>query len=303
MRPQPLIVPAALVALLLPSPASAATNVQIAGLQVALRAQGLYPGPIDAVAGPMTLRAVTTFQRRHGLTADGIAGPRTRTALGRLGRPYFGRRMLRRPMVGWDVGVLQFLLARRGIRTGVIDGHYGRETFQAVRRYQRRAGLARDGIAGPATIRALRAGRTKAPRRPRLRSASTASVRVALGYWAARYRVEASLVRALAWMESGNQSHVTSPAGAWGVMQVTPATWRYVETVLLGDRVPHTANGNVRVGVAYLNQLLHEFRFDTRRALGAYNQGPASVRRHGLFPETRHFVRAVLALRRRSLRA
>lgn len=299
MRPKRLIVLAALVAALLPSPASAVTNVQIAGLQVALRARGLYLGPIDAVAGPMTVRAVRRFQRHRGLAVDGIAGHRTRKALGRLGRPLYGHRVLRRRMVGWDVGVLQFLLTRRGIRTGVLDGYFGRETYRAVRRYQRRAGLARDGITGPATMRALRSRRTRPPRRARVRSASPASVRVSLGYWAARYRIDGRLVRALAWMESGNQPNVTSPAGAWGVMQVTPATWRYVETILLRDRVPHTANGNVRVGVAYLHHLLHAFRFDARLALGAYNQGPASVRRHGLFPETRHFVRAVLALRRR----
>ena len=36
-------------------PALAALNPQHAGLQVALRAQGLYLGPIDAVIGPKTV--------------------------------------------------------------------------------------------------------------------------------------------------------------------------------------------------------------------------------------------------------
>src|SRR3954447_7750167 len=48
-----------------------ALNPQIAGLQVALRAYGLYLGPVDAVSGPGTVAAVKSFQRRHGLPADG----------------------------------------------------------------------------------------------------------------------------------------------------------------------------------------------------------------------------------------
>ena len=57
---------AAAVASATASPAGA-TNPQHAGLQVALRAQGLYLGPIDAIVGPQTVAAVRTFQRVHGL--------------------------------------------------------------------------------------------------------------------------------------------------------------------------------------------------------------------------------------------
>ena len=82
-------------------------------------------------------------------------------------------------------------------------------------------------------------------------------------------------------------------------MQVTPATWEYVETVLVGKRIPRTTSGNVQVGVAYLDQLLREFRGNVRLALAAYVQGPHSVRRRGLFRETRQYVAGVLALSRR----
>jgi len=64
--------------------AARASNPQIAGLQVALRAYGLYSGRIDAIAGPQTVRATRAFQRRMGLTPDGRAGPATRRALGPL---------------------------------------------------------------------------------------------------------------------------------------------------------------------------------------------------------------------------
>jgi peptidoglycan hydrolase-like protein with peptidoglycan-binding domain len=287
-----------LVALATTAPAQAGPS-QVPGLQVALRAHDLYRGEIDGIAGPMTKRAVRAFQRRARLAVDGIAGPRTRRELGRLGRPLYGKRVIRGGMRGWDVAVLQFQVRRRGLRTGVIDGIFGPDTQRAVRRFQRRASLAADGVVGPATMRALGKGAGRVAPRPRMRQASRSSIRIALGYWAARYRVGTSLVRALAWMESGNQPHVVSPAGAWGVMQVTPATWRFVETVLLRAKVPRTANGNIRVGVAYLRHMLRAFGGDRRLALGAYHQGPAAVRRHGLYGETRIFVRNVLALERR----
>jgi LysM repeat protein len=120
-----------------------------------------------------------------------------------------------------------------------------------------------------------------------------------IGHWSARYGVDARLVRALAWQESGYQNHVVSPAGAWGVMQVMPDTWQFVEDVLLGERVPRTTDGNVRVGVAFLGHLLRTFAWNERRAIAAYYQGPASVRARGLLPETTTYVENVLALRAR----
>src|SRR5436190_9323941 len=97
-----------LAVLAFPAPAAAGVSPQTAGLQVALRAYGLYSGPIDGIAGPATVRGVEAFQRRVGLRADGKAGPATRHAFGPLGRPLFGRRAMRRGVFGWDVAVLQF---------------------------------------------------------------------------------------------------------------------------------------------------------------------------------------------------
>ena len=119
-------------------------------------------------------------------------------------------------------------------------------------------------------------------------------VRGLLTYWARYYGISPSLVKALAWQESGFQQHVRSSVGASGVMQVTRQTWSYVEMVLLGRQVGHGVDGNIHVGVAYLRQLLHEFHFHERRAIGAYYQGPGAVRAHGLYPETRAFVANVL---------
>jgi hypothetical protein len=55
----------------------------------------------------------------------------------------------------------------------------------------------------------------------------------------------------------------------------------------------------LRVGIALLHHLLHQFGGNERLALGAYYQGAEAVRRYGLLPETRAYVADVLALRGR----
>ena len=266
--------------------AAALPRVQVPGLQVALYRYGYYKGPIDGIAGPMTKHAIREFQRSRRLEVDGVPGRRTRAALGRFGRPLFGARTLHRGMFGFDVSVLQFLLAKHGLRAPRITSFFGGKTDALVRQFQRKNGLAVDGVVGPQTRRALLG------ERPR-------SVRDSLLHWAVHYGVDPLLARGLAWQESGFQNHVRSRVGAAGVLQVTPATWSFVELFVIGQRVPRTSDGNVRVGVAYLAHLLHEFHGHTRLALAAYYQGPASVRRRGMFGETRHFVANVLALRGR----
>jgi peptidoglycan hydrolase-like protein with peptidoglycan-binding domain len=146
---------ASAIALAAPQPALAA-SADVAALQVALRALGLAPGPIDGISGPLTQRAVRRFQARAHLVVDGIAGPHTRRALGRRGRPRLGSRLMRIGQRGWDVAALQFLLSSRGYGPGGFDGGFGPKTALAVRRFQRAAGLAVDGVAGPATLGALR---------------------------------------------------------------------------------------------------------------------------------------------------
>jgi peptidoglycan hydrolase-like protein with peptidoglycan-binding domain len=331
---------------------SRAAAPQVAGLQVALRAWGVYGGPIDAVAGPGTRAAVRAFQERAGLPADGVAGAKTRRALGPLGRPLLGRRTIRVGAFGWDVSVLQFELTRAGLYRWPVDGFFGPETADALKRLQKRHGLVADGVAGPRTLALVRHAAPAVRAAPqevalstyvvqpgdtltalaarfhtslpalarankmgvndvlvigrKLRTPASAAVAASPGEvrslvdtWADRFGVDPALARAVAWMESGYQTNLVSDAGAWGVMQLIPSAWDYVETVLLGQDVPRTVEGNVRVGCALLRQLLQEFGGDERLALGAWYQGPRAVREHGLYPETKTFVANVLALRTR----
>jgi lysozyme family protein len=334
------------------SPAAALGRVQVPGLQVALYRYGFYKGPIDGIAGPQTKQAIRQLQRARKLEVDGVPGRHTRAALGRFGRPLFGKRTLHRGMFGLDVSVLQFLLAKHGLRPPRITSAFGGVTEQLVRRFQRKAGLAVDGVVGPATRAALLGGRrhthAAARARPAVRAhvvqpgetltsialghgtsvaaianlngldprrtllagaklrvpltqatAPQSSVRSSISHWAAHYGVDELLVRGLAWQESGFQNDVRSNVGASGVLQVMPSTWSFVELFVIGQRVPRTTDGNVRVGIAYLAHLLHQFHGDQRLALAAYYQGPAHVRRGHLLRETRRFVANVLALRGR----
>jgi hypothetical protein len=149
----------AIAAVSLAAPATAsAGSADVAALQVAMSALGLYPHAVDGVTGPWTQDAVRTFQSQHGLAADGVAGAQTRAALGRRGKPDLGARPMHSGQSGWDVAELQFLLHERGFEPGGFDGGFGPNTANAVRRYQNAAHLDVDGVAGPTTVNALRNG-------------------------------------------------------------------------------------------------------------------------------------------------
>jgi murein DD-endopeptidase MepM/ murein hydrolase activator NlpD len=153
--------------LLVPATVHAASS-RVAALQVALRAHGVYSGPVDGLSGPGTRAGVRRIQRRHGLAVDGVVGPRTRKALGRQGRHPYGSRPMRTGLRGWDVAALQFALETRGFPNGGVDGGFGPRTAAAVRRAQTFYGLTADGVAGPATLAALSRAPVRAPglRRP-----------------------------------------------------------------------------------------------------------------------------------------
>jgi soluble lytic murein transglycosylase-like protein len=120
-------------------------------------------------------------------------------------------------------------------------------------------------------------------------------IRASIRRWADHYRIPSALALAIAWQESGHQADVVSRAGAVGVMQVMPETWTYVESVLIGRPVAHTADGNARIGLAYLRHLLNIFG-NTQRALASYLQGDNSVRTQGIFRSTRRYIANILAI-------
>jgi hypothetical protein len=265
---------------------------RVAALQLALFKRGYYNGPFDGIAGPETRRATKRFQRRHHLLPDGVAGPRTRAQLGRWARPELGHRLLHRGLRGWDVTELQFLLRRNGVFVS-LTGSFGLVTEAAVLGTQRGAGLQPDGLVGPRTVAALRRTHGRIAR-----LGTQVQVRGQIDRWSRRYGVDRRLACALAWIESGDQPDLTSPTGAWGVFQIMPDTWRYVESVLADRHYPRSVEGNVRVGLLYLRHLLQTFG-GRRTALAAWYTGPARVQAHGIGPRGGWFAANVLAMRAR----
>lgn len=55
---------------------------EVRQIQTKLKRWGYYNGNIDGIYGTQTLNAVKYFQRKNGLTQDGIAGPATLKAMG-----------------------------------------------------------------------------------------------------------------------------------------------------------------------------------------------------------------------------
>ncbi len=55
---------------------------EVTQIQTKLKRWGYYKGNIDGIYGSQTVNAVKYFQRKNGLTADGIAGPNTLKAMG-----------------------------------------------------------------------------------------------------------------------------------------------------------------------------------------------------------------------------
>lgn len=90
--------------------------------------------------------------------------------------------------------------------------------------------------------------------------------------------VNPSLIKAMAYQESGWQQDVISSAGAIGVMQVMPATARWVNKILLGGASLNVRNAhdNIKMGVSYMRYLLSIMPTQDQ-ALAAYYSGPGNV--------------------------
>ena len=55
---------------------------EVTQIQTKLKRWGYYKGNIDGIYGSQTVEAVKYFQRKNGLSVDGIAGPKTLQAMG-----------------------------------------------------------------------------------------------------------------------------------------------------------------------------------------------------------------------------
>lgn len=149
----------------------------VRALQKRLKTLGYLSGNADGSFGAATQAAVTAFQQKNGLTADGKAGTATLNALyssdaiASNGSSSSGSDAssgdssstsssvtLQEGDTGDAVKRLQQQLKKLGYYSGSVDGSYGSGTVAAVQSFQRMNNLTVDGKAGPATQSALYGG-------------------------------------------------------------------------------------------------------------------------------------------------
>ena len=143
-------------------------------------------------------------------------------------------------------------------------------------------------VAAAARNREILASRSL-PTREQIRDMITATAR--------QYGVDPSLALAISWQESGWRHDRVSVANAIGAMQVVPSTGRWISGVVGRDLDLLDPQDNITAGVALLQVLTRQA--DEADAIAGYYQGLASVRRNGMWTDTRQYVDNVLALRPR----
>lgn len=148
--------------------AAAPSSARTVAIQNRLRALGFFTARSTGYYGPITRQAVKAFQRSRGITADGVVGAKTRSALfGRSSSPSrsyrvnAGRYGTLSGSIGMGetsarVATLQAKLRTLGyFNSRTNTGYYGPLTRNAVLRYQAANGLPRTGTVSQEMTRRL----------------------------------------------------------------------------------------------------------------------------------------------------
>lgn len=134
-------------------------------LQQRLQQLGYYTSSLDSYCDVDDAAAIRLFQKKNGLTQDGVAGYDTQVLLysdsaimynGSLaGSLTMSYETLKKGMKGDAVKQLQSRLIELNYLSGTPDGVYGTSTAEAVYYFQKANGLVRDSIAGEDTLKKL----------------------------------------------------------------------------------------------------------------------------------------------------
>ena len=103
-----------------------------------------YNVVVDGNFGSITEDAVKVFQKKCGLTQDGVVGSNTWARLG----PEVSSNMSSYWNKAASISEVQRLLKISGRYTGAIDGIFGTNTLNAIKNFQKAYGLTQDGIWG-----------------------------------------------------------------------------------------------------------------------------------------------------------
>ena len=144
------------------SSSQSASSDTIRQVQEKLKALDFYTGEVTGNTGDKTTAAIKAFQKKYGLTADGIAGSAT---LKKLDEVYNASRTETSSSTtstaqnssasSGTIRQVQEKLKALGFYTGEITGNAGSKTTAAIKAFQKEYGLTADGIAGSATLKKL----------------------------------------------------------------------------------------------------------------------------------------------------
>ena len=155
------------------------TGSAVSELQTQLKTLGYYTKGVDGNFGSGTQAAVEQFQREHGLSVDGVAGPKTKAAIAQAVEKASAAantsntyRNLTVGSTGTDVTRLQTALKNLSYTVNVT-GTYDAVTKAAVTAFQKRNGLTADGVAGEKTQTRVYSGSAVAAAAPTVAPAAT----------------------------------------------------------------------------------------------------------------------------------
>ncbi|MBQ8094769.1 MAG: peptidoglycan-binding protein [Clostridia bacterium] len=148
------------------APANSASSSTIRQVQEKLKALGFYNGEVTGNAGSKTTAAIKAFQKKYGLTADGIVGSAT---LNKLNEVYnaagssasdtsaepVSTSSSNSSVSSSTIRQVQEKLKALGFYSGEVTGNAGSKTTAAIKAFQKKYGLTTDGIIGNATLTKL----------------------------------------------------------------------------------------------------------------------------------------------------
>jgi hypothetical protein len=120
-----------------------------------------------------------------------------------------------------------------------------------------------------------------------------------------RFNISGQWIRAVIMIESGGKTvlaenrPITSPAGAMGLMQLMPETYREMRHAYALGPDPYDPHDNIMAGAATLHLLYQQYGYPTMFA--AYNDGPGMLEAHRAMnepvpAETASYVRDIASI-------
>jgi peptidoglycan hydrolase-like protein with peptidoglycan-binding domain len=149
------------------------SSEQVRELQQSLKEQGVDPGPVDGIMGPLTHQAIQLFQQEEDLAVTGDINEQTLEALDIDVQEFMGLspafegdqlqrereeaqlRISAHQLNSAQVRELQQSLQEQGVNPGPVDGIMGPLTQQGIQLFQQQEGLAATGEINEKTLEAL----------------------------------------------------------------------------------------------------------------------------------------------------